>query len=76
MLVLGEYDFAKTTLDSLMESRGYSDEQKEKFGESIWETRIENAMTAEAFTLSDILDDSFAYAPAGRVTLLNFMSPT
>ncbi len=76
LLVLGEYDFARTTLDSLMESRGYSDEQREKFSQSVWETRIAGAMTAEAFTLPDISDAPFAYDPMGKVTLLNFMSPT
>jgi len=76
MLVLGEYEFAKTTLDSLMESRGYSGEQKMVFAESIWEKRVAGAMTAEAFTLPDILDRPFAYDPIGKVTVLDFMSPT
>lgn len=76
LLVLGEYDFARSTLDSLMDSRGYSEEQKEKFGQSIWETRIADAMTARAFTLPDISDAPFACDPTGKVTVLNFMSPT
>jgi len=76
LLVMGEYDFAKTTLDSLMESRGYSDEQREEFSQSVWETRIAGAMTAEAFTLPDISDAPFAYDPKGKVTVLDFMSPT
>jgi tetratricopeptide (TPR) repeat protein len=76
MLVLGEYDFARTTLDSLMESRGYSDEQRLAFEESVWETRIDRAMAAEAFTLSDVSGTPFDYDPEGRVTVLNFMSPT
>ena len=76
LLVMGEYDFAKTTLDSLMESRGYSDEQRDEFSQSVWERRIAGAMTAEAFTLSDISDAPFEYDPMGRVTVIDFMSPT
>jgi tetratricopeptide (TPR) repeat protein len=69
LLVLGEYDFARSMLDSLMEARGYSDKQKEKFAQSVWETRIAGAMTAVAFTLSDISDKPFEYDPMGKVTL-------
>ncbi len=76
LLVMGEYDFASTTLDSLMEVRGYSPEQKKMFAESIWEERLAGAMTAGAFTLPDIMEAPFEYEPEGRVTLLNFMSPT
>jgi tetratricopeptide (TPR) repeat protein len=76
MLVLGEFEFAKTTLDSLMDSRNYSAEQKLMFEESIWQERIDRAMPAEAFTLSDVSDAPFEFDPIGKVTVLDFMSPT
>lgn len=76
LLVLGEYEFARTTLDSLMGVRGYSAEQKLEFDASIWRERIDRAMTAKAFTLPDLKDASFAYNPVGKVTVLDFMSPT
>jgi len=77
IVVMGEYDYARTSLDSLMDVRGYSQEQKEEFERSIWESRIADAEPAESFNLPTLAGAFYRYGPtAGRVSLLNFTSPT
>jgi tetratricopeptide (TPR) repeat protein len=77
ILVMGEYDYVRTALDSLMDARGYSPEDKAGFEESIWETRMAEASDAQAFTLPTLAGESYDFDPkAGRVTVINFMSPT
>jgi hypothetical protein len=75
--VMGEYDYAQHTLDSLMTVRGYSTAEKEHFEQSIWQTRETRATVAQGFDLPTLEGTSYSYDPSGgRVAVLNFMSPT
>jgi tetratricopeptide (TPR) repeat protein len=76
ILVLGEYDYAQATLDSLMDSRGYSARQRGEFERGIWDSRLAAAEPAQAFSLPDLADVEYSFDPAGKVSLINFMSPT
>jgi tetratricopeptide (TPR) repeat protein len=77
ILVMGEYEYARASLDSLMDARGYSQERKDDFERSVWESRIAGAMPAECFSLPTLAGVSYSYVPSSAsVSLLNFMSPT
>jgi tetratricopeptide (TPR) repeat protein len=77
ILVMGEYAYARAALDSLMDARAYSPEMKAGFEESIWEERIEAARPGDAFTLPALAGAPYEFDPlAGRVAVINFMSPT
>jgi tetratricopeptide (TPR) repeat protein len=77
ILVMGEYDYARSILDSLMTVRGYSETQMKDFESSIWEERTAGAELAGAFNLPTLAGADYEFAPPGNdVTLINFMSPT
>jgi tetratricopeptide (TPR) repeat protein len=77
ILVMGEYDYAKASLDSLMTARGYSSGEIEAFDRSIWEARMAAARPAEAFDLPTLQGDIYTFEPSGgAVSVINFLSPT
>ena len=77
ILVMGEYDYARSNLDSLMTTRGYTDAQKAAFEQSIWEARVAAAQPAEAFDLPTLAGDVYTFDPSGGgVTVINVLSPT
>jgi tetratricopeptide (TPR) repeat protein len=77
ILVMGEYDYARASLDSLMDERGYSPGERLRFEEAVWEERLAGAQDCEAFTLPMLSGETYEFDPqAGGVTIINFMSPT
>ncbi len=77
ILVMGEHDYARASLDSLMGVRGYSPDERARFDESIWEERLAGAMACEAFALPTLAGETYEFDPlAGAVAVINFMSPT
>jgi tetratricopeptide (TPR) repeat protein len=76
ILVKGEHEYARNTLDSLMVVRGFTQQQIDDFEQSIWDERIEGAALAEGFTMPTIGGDDHLFDPSHGVTVLNFMSPT
>jgi tetratricopeptide (TPR) repeat protein len=77
MLVMGEYDFARSKLDSMMQVKGYTAEQVEMFESSIWKERMDRAGLAQAFALPTLDGVRYEFAPPGdEITVINFFSPT
>ena len=77
IMVIGEYDYARAALDSLMAARGYSVDGRAGFYEDIWKERLAAAPLCEAFTLPTLAGDAYEFDPlAGGVAVINFMSPT
>lgn len=77
ILVIGEYDYARASLDSLMGVRGYSPDDRARFNESVWEERLAGARDCEAFALPTLGGETYQFDPlAGAVAVINFMSPT
>jgi tetratricopeptide (TPR) repeat protein len=76
ILVMGEYDYARHTLDSLMALKGFTPQQLNAFEQSIWNERIEGAKLAEGFTMPTIAGTEHRFDPGKTVTVINFMSPT
>jgi tetratricopeptide (TPR) repeat protein len=77
VLVGGEYDYARATLDSMMTSRHYSARQKKEFEDKLWQDRAAAAKPAMAFAMPTLQGTTFDFEPAkGDIVLLNFMSPT
>jgi hypothetical protein len=77
ILIMGEYDYARTRLDSIMDVRGYSSDQRAGFEESVWQARMEAAVPGEAFILPTLAGDAYEFDPTdGAVAVINFMSPT
>jgi tetratricopeptide (TPR) repeat protein len=76
IVVMGEYDYARHTLDSLMAFRGFTSEQLNAFEQSIWNERIEGAKLADGFTLPTTAGVDHRFHPGTTVTVINFMTPT
>ena len=76
ILVMGEYDYARSTLDSLMAMRGATPDEMDAFDESIWDDRITGAETAGAFSMPTITGGDHRFDPGKTIAILNFMSPT
>jgi tetratricopeptide (TPR) repeat protein len=77
ILVMGEYDYVRAALDSLMDARGYSPSEKGGLEEAVWEERTAGARAGAAFTLKTLTGEAYEFDPqAGRVAVINFMSPT
>jgi tetratricopeptide (TPR) repeat protein len=77
ILVMGEYDYARSNLDSLMTARAYTGAHRAAFERSIWEARMAAAEPAEAFALPTLDGDVYTFEPSGTaVTVINVMSPT
>jgi tetratricopeptide (TPR) repeat protein len=77
ILVMGEYDYARDVLDSLMTVKGYSPGDRKAFDQSIWEQRMASANRAADFELRGIDGDTYSFdASTGEVSIINFMSPT
>jgi tetratricopeptide (TPR) repeat protein len=77
IMVIGEYDYARVALDSLMAAGGYSAEDQAGFYEEVWEQRMTGAPACEAFALPTLAGDTYEFDPlAGGVSVVNFMSPT
>jgi hypothetical protein len=77
ILVKGEYDYARTILDSLMIDLGYSAREKRAFEESIWGERIAAATPAQGFRLPTLTGDSHEFDPLKTgIKVINFMTPT
>jgi tetratricopeptide (TPR) repeat protein len=77
ILLMGEYDFARSKLDSLMQVKGYTREQIEMFESSIWQERMDRAEPAVAFALPTLEGGRYEFAPpTGEITVINFFSPT
>jgi tetratricopeptide (TPR) repeat protein len=77
ILVMGEYDYARDVLDSLMADRGWRAKEIAAFEESVWEARLANAQPAEGFELPSLGGEAYTYdASQGGVSVINFMSPT
>jgi hypothetical protein len=74
---MGEYDYVRAALDSLMDARGYSPGEKGGLEEAVWEERIAGARAGAAFALKTLAGEAYEFDPlAGRVAVINFMSPT
>jgi tetratricopeptide (TPR) repeat protein len=76
ILIMGEYDYARASLDSLMTASGYTGAHRAAFEQSIWEARMAAAEPAEAFEMPTLGDDVYAFEPSGAVSVINVMSPT
>jgi tetratricopeptide (TPR) repeat protein len=77
ILVMGEYDFARSKLDSLMKVKGYTPEQIDAFENSIWQDRIEGAELAQGFRLPAVTGGEYEFtSPGSEITVINFFSPT
>jgi tetratricopeptide (TPR) repeat protein len=77
ILVMGEYAYARADLDSLMDARSYSPDERSKFEQSVWDERMNEARPGEAFALPTLTGNTYAFDPhAGRVAVIDFMSPT
>jgi tetratricopeptide (TPR) repeat protein len=77
ILVMGEYDYARASIDSLMDVRGYSAGEIAAFDRSLWDARLAAAQPAAAFDLPTLDGESYAFDPAGgTVVIINFLSPT
>ncbi len=77
ILLLGEYDFARSAIDSLMDLRGLSPAERDRFERELWEERISSAKTFEPFTLRSAEGEDYQFKlPASEVTLIALMSPT
>ncbi|HVP57490.1 MAG TPA: tetratricopeptide repeat protein [bacterium] len=77
ILVIGEYDYARGTVDSMMTVERYSPKKKQQFEEGLWQDRAVGAASAVAFSMPNLAGQAVAFEPAGgKVVLLNFMSPT
>jgi tetratricopeptide (TPR) repeat protein len=77
VLVMGEYGYARAGVDSMMDARGYSDDRKAAFDESLWEERMSRAEPGAPFALPTLGGGTYRFEPGtGRVAVLNFMSPT
>jgi|GEM_PF-1713155 len=77
IMVIGEYEYARGSLDSIMAARGNSAEEQAEFYDGIWEERLAGAPLCEAFALPTLAGDTYEFDPlAGGVAVVNFMSPT
>jgi tetratricopeptide (TPR) repeat protein len=77
ILVTGEYEYARATLDSMMTAQRYSPKKKEEFEAALWQERMAAAKPAVAFAMPTLQGASFSFEPAnGDIIILNFMSPT
>jgi tetratricopeptide (TPR) repeat protein len=77
IMVMGEYDYARAALDSMMAARGYSAGDRAGFYEDIWEERLTEAPPCEAFVLPTLAGEPYRFDPlAGDVAVVSFMSPT
>lgn len=76
ILVMGEYDYARSTLDSLMAVSGTTPDEMHAFDESIWDDRIERSEMADAFSMPTIAGGDHRFDPGNMIAVLNFMSPT
>ncbi len=76
ILILGEYDYARSALDSLMTARGYTPQQRKQFDEAIWKERMASARFADAFTLPMLSGGNYEFKPPlDEVTVINFTAP-
>lgn len=77
ILLAGEYDFARSAIDSLMDLQGATPTEREEFERDIWEKRLSSAKTAHAFTLRGVDGGNYEFQPStSPVTLIALMSPT
>jgi tetratricopeptide (TPR) repeat protein len=77
ILLIGEYDYARASIDSLMEARGASADERARFDEAIWQERMADAPACEAFTLPTLEGEAYDFDPlSDAVAVVNFMSPT
>ena len=75
--VMGEYDYARASLDSLMDAGGYSSGERDGFFDAIWEERFAGAQACEPFALPTLDGRTYEFDPMGAgVAVINFMSPT
>lgn len=77
ILVIGEYDFARSAIDSLMDLRRLSPSERDEFESQLWQERLSLAKNAEPFTVRTFEGEQYEYKPpTSAVTLVNLMSPT
>lgn len=77
IMLLGEYDQARTSVDSMLAARGYSAKKKQQFEQGLWEERLAAAKPAIAFAMPTLQGETYNYMPTeGEIVVLNFMSPT
>ena len=77
ILVMGEYDYARDVLDSLMTVQGWQAADMAALEETIWDARLAAAQPAEGFEMPSLSGEVYAYDPSqGGISIINFMSPT
>jgi tetratricopeptide (TPR) repeat protein len=77
ILLLGEYQEARATVDSMLTAQGYSVKKRQQFEESLWQERLAAAKPAVAFAMPTLQGDTYNFVPTeGEIVILNFMSPT
>jgi len=77
ILVMGEYDYARAIVDSMMTAQRYSPKKKQQFEDGLWQDRAAAATPAVAFSMPTLAGETVSFEPAkGGIVVLNFMSPT
>lgn len=77
ILVMGEYDYARSAVDSMMTAQRYSPKKRQQFDDGLWQDRSAVAAPAVAFSMPTLAGETVVFEPAkGGIVVLNFMSPT
>jgi tetratricopeptide (TPR) repeat protein len=77
ILVIGEYDYARAFVDSVMTADRYSPGQRQQFDQALWQARAAAGVAAPAFSMPALTGETVSFEPAaGKIVVLNFMSPT
>jgi tetratricopeptide (TPR) repeat protein len=77
ILVMGEYDYARAIIDSMMTAQRYPRMKRQQFEDGLWQDRAAAATPAAAFSMPTLAGETVSFEPAkGGIVVLNFMSPT
>ena len=77
ILVIGEYDYARAFVDSVMTAERYAPNKRQQFENDLWQDRTGAAAPAVAFSMPALTGETVSFEPTkGGIVVLNFMSPT